>query len=291
MQLRTATIGCVCAVAALASVPASSLAKAHHKKHVAPKYYLALGDSLARGAQPNSAGATVPTSKGYANDLYAAEKSKIKGLKLLQLGCLGESTTSMMSGGICKYKGGNQLKAAVRFIKTHKIAFVTLDIGANDVDFCAPGGVIDLKCLSAGVASIGKNVPKIVAALRSAGPDVEMIGMTYYDPFLADYLSGASGQSVAALSVGLAKSVNQTLTTAYTTSKFKVADVATAFDTYVPFTTMVPAPAGGSYSTIPLAVAKICQLTWMCAAKPVGPNIHANALGYTAIANVFAPLV
>jgi hypothetical protein len=27
--------------------------------------------------------------------------------------------------------------------------------------------------------------------------------------------------------------------------------------------------------------------TWMCAAPPVGPNIHANQLGYGVIANTF----
>jgi hypothetical protein len=29
----------------------------------------------------------------------------------------------------------------------------------------------------------------------------------------------------------------------------------------------------------------------MCAAKPVGPNIHANATGYQMIAGAFRPLI
>jgi hypothetical protein len=34
-------------------------------------------------------------------------------------------------------------------------------------------------------------------------------------------------------------------------------------------------------------VAFICQLTWMCAPPPEGPNIHANESGYGVIAQEF----
>jgi hypothetical protein len=33
--------------------------------------------------------------------------------------------------------------------------------------------------------------------------------------------------------------------------------------------------------------AAVCQWTWMCAPPPVGPNIHANVLGYGVIAEAF----
>ena len=39
---------------------------------------------------------------------------------------------------------------------------------------------------------------------------------------------------------------------------------------------------------MPVAVAEVCRLTWMCAAPPVGPNIHANQAGYAVIAQAFA---
>ena len=42
-----------------------------------------------------------------------------------------------------------------------------------------------------------------------------------------------------------------------------------------------------AFGRIPLAVAYICAYTWECAAPPVGPNIHANILGYGIIANTF----
>jgi hypothetical protein len=39
--------------------------------------------------------------------------------------------------------------------------------------------------------------------------------------------------------------------------------------------------------TVPVAVARICQWTWMCAPAPRGPNIHANATGYKQLAKTF----
>ena len=39
---------------------------------------------------------------------------------------------------------------------------------------------------------------------------------------------------------------------------------------------------------LPTNVAAICSLTWMCAPPPVGPNIHANVLGYGLIAATFS---
>ena len=109
--------------------------------------------------------------------------------------------------------------------------------------------------------------------------------MDYYDPFLADYLSGPIGRGVAGLSVSLAKGVIGDLTTDFAGKKVRVADVATVFGTYIPFTTTTTLPGFG---TVPVAVANICTLTWMCAAKPQGPNIHANATGYKKIAKALA---
>lgn len=258
--------------------PSTALAKP------APRYYLALGDSLSVGVQPNAAGTSVPTNQGYANDLYAAEKHNFAGLKLEKLGCPGETTSSMINGGICHYSAGSQLKQAVKFIRKHKIAFVTIDIGANDIDGCATSSGINIACVGAGVGTIKANVPVIVAKLRTAaGPRVRIAAMTYYDPFLADYLQGSGGQGLAAASVPLAKSINDTLAGDFQAKHFKVADVATAFDTYTPFADTTTY-AG---QTVPVAVAKVCQLTWMCAAAPRGPNIHANAAGYGEIASVF----
>ena len=278
MRLKTAVLAAACL--AIGAAPASALAKA---KPATP-YYLSLGDSLAAGAQPNAAGKTLATNHGYADFLYKTEKAKIPGLKLKKLGCLGESTTSMIKGGqFCHYKG-TQLADAVTFIKTHHVVLITLDIGANDVDFCVTGLSPNVPCILAGVKSIGANTPKILAALRTAaGPKVKIAGMTYYDPFLADYLQ-PGGQGIATLSVTLAKSVNGALVDAFKAKNVRVADVAKAFKTDAPFTT-----TGTLHGkTEPVAVVDICTFTFECTAPPVGPNIHATTIGYKTIAGVFA---
>src|SRR5436305_1117010 len=61
----------VAAMACLApvSIAASNLASKPAKKH--REFYVALGDSLSRGAQPNTSGETVLTHQGYADDIYA----------------------------------------------------------------------------------------------------------------------------------------------------------------------------------------------------------------------------
>lgn len=285
MRLKLTGVAVVCALAALLPAGTALAGKPPHHKRM-PPWYLALGDSLARGAQPNAAGATVPTNRGYANDLYASERRKIKGLKLEQLGCLGETTTSMVSGGKCHYAAGSQLAQAIRFIRGHRIALITLDIGANDVDGCASGGAVNLQCVGMGIASIQANVPKIVAALRrAAGRKVRIAAITYYDPFLADYLTGPGGQALAQESVVLAEQVNTALAGDYKAGSFRVGDVAAAFKTYAPFSEMTTLPGHG---TVPVAVAEVCRLTWMCAAAPRGPNIHADAAGYRLIAKTIA---
>jgi hypothetical protein len=59
--------------------------------------------------------------------------------------------------------------------------------------------------------------------------------------------------------------------------------VFTAFRTK-DFRDKVNTPAFG---VVPLNVATLCSYTWMCAPPPVGPNEHANVLGYGVIANTF----
>jgi lysophospholipase L1-like esterase len=282
---------CIALCALGCSVPGTALAKHTTKKKKPTSYYLSLGDSLAVGAQPNAQGTTVATNQGYPNFLYAIEKRRIKGLKLAQLGCPGESTGTMINGGLCSYPAGSQLQAAVEFIAKHKIAFITLDIGANDIDSCGSittGFIftttdIDAACIDRGISSIGANAPTIAMDLRqAAGPKIKLAAMTYYDLFLADYLQGTTGQKEASQSVPLTKSVNDALSADFTAQNFLMGEVDTAFGVYMPFTTTVSTDRG----ILPVAVSDTCELTWMCSAPPIGANIHATTAGYQKIAQV-----
>src|SRR6202042_3187861 len=118
-------------------------------------YYLALGDSLSQGVHPNPSGVALRPRHGYADQLYAMLRSHQPGLRLVKLGCPGEPTVTMIHGGICSYRRGSQLAAAVSFLRAHRsrISLVTLDIGANDPDSCLSEPSVGklLGCASASV--------------------------------------------------------------------------------------------------------------------------------------------
>jgi lysophospholipase L1-like esterase len=266
------------AALAVSAVPAAAGAQTPH-------YYLALGDSLSQGYQPNSNGIGVDTDQGYVDDVYSSELANDSSLQVEKLGCPGETTKTFMDGGICPIYG-SQLRAASRFLRLHgaDTSFVTIDIGANNVDNCVSGLAVNLPCINKGVNQIKKQLPVILSTLEAADPGVPIYGMNYYDPFLAAYLDGSSGQQLAALSLDLAQEVNTTLDTIYGDYNVPVADVADAFGTYDNTFTNGDTIGG---NPVPDDVYNICALTYMCAPSPVGPNIHANPTGYQTIANAF----
>jgi lysophospholipase L1-like esterase len=249
----------------------------------AQTYYVALGDSLAVGYQPIDGG--VPTLQGYADDLFNQYKSHIPGLTLSKLGCPGETTSSMVQGGVCPSypAGSSQLDAAVNFLQTHQnqVALVTLDIGANDVDGCVSSTAIDKTCIDSGFASVSANLPWILKQLRkAAGPNTLIVGMNYYDPFLAAWELGGNGQTLALQSLAAATEFNVLLGAIYQMFGVPVADVAHAFRIY----NFLPVPG----ENVPVNVFLTLAWTWMGAPAPIGPDIHPNAAGYAVIAGAFA---
>jgi len=272
--------------AAGAATRGGSRAPAWHGHH-GPVYYLSLGDSLAQGVQPDQNGNDQETNQGYADDLFATEQANIPGLRLVKLGCPGETTTSMIHGGVCPYHLRSQLADAALFLLTHRgrVAFVTIDIGANNVDGCINNGQIDLQCIQAGFAAAQADLPIIMKVLRfAAGWHVPIVGMSYYDPFLAAWLTGPDGQTLAEESVQLTVQYNDLLDSIYAAAGSPVADVQGTFAT-TDFTDMENLPPFGE---VPLNVFNVCVWTWMCVPPPQGPNIHANAVGYQEIAGAFA---
>jgi lysophospholipase L1-like esterase len=282
---------------AAAALPGVAMAK------TAPRYYLALGDSLSQGMQPDLTGTTLNTDQGYANDLLTIERKHIRNLKLVQLGCGGDTTTSLLTGKgneaaakllHCDRRGGSQEAAAEHFLKTHhrkgEVPLITIDIGANDVDGCAavPASQV-LTCVTNGLATINTNLPKILAGLKKAAPKgTTFAGMTLYDPVLGGFFSPAAStiHALALASVALDQGVNAALTAADAKAGFLTADVAGAFDTYDTTDTV-----SWEGQQIPVNVARVCSWTWACQTPPSGPNIHANKNGYQVIANAFAAAI
>jgi lysophospholipase L1-like esterase len=277
--MRRAAIGVLFLVLATTGSAAAAGGAVDHAKI----YYVSVGDSLAAGVQPiGDRSDLYRTNEGYAEQLLQIARVSSPKLSLVKLGCPGETTTTMIDGGICSYSHGSQLDEAVSFIRAHRalVAFVTIDIGANDFP-CQ-----EARCVPAGVSAIQANLPSILATLRSAaGPNVPIVGMTLYNPFLANWLLGPDGQAFAVASASqLMGPVNGLLRGIYQGAGDPVADIETAFSSN-DFDTLVDLPGAG---TVPINVAKICVWTWVCAPAPLGPDNHANAAGYGAIAGAFA---
>lgn len=253
-----------------------------------PQYYLSLGDSLARGIQPDSRGTSLPTSGGYPDRLFSMLRGQTPDLRMVKLGCSGETSFTMIKGGICHYPAGSQLAEAEHFLREHRgrVALVTIDIGANDPNSCflgAPLGQV-ATCMNTRVRLTVSDLRTILSGLRAAGgPNLPIIGMDYYVPELAGWLRSRSGKEIAVLSERLVDGYNGLLTHAYRRYGVRVANVFDAFHSG-DFTDRVHLPGIG---TVPRNVATICQLTWACAKEPRGPNEHANDMGYAIIALAF----
>src|SRR5216684_2402880 len=111
---------------------AGVLSQGHPFHLVGPKqHYLALGDSLAFGFQPNG-----DFTHGYVPDLFQILQNEgTKDFK--NLGCPGETSSTFINGG-CSFAPPppyTQLGAALAFLQANarKVSPVTLDIGADDL--------------------------------------------------------------------------------------------------------------------------------------------------------------
>lgn len=286
--MRCAVAG-VAAIGVAAVVLATGGTRPAYAADDSRPYYLALGDSLSQGVQPNATPPLFETNRGYVDDLYTVERAEHPGLQLQKLGCPGETTTSMIDGRICPYTHGSQLADAVVFLKTHKVAFVTIDIGANNIDNCAASAGIDPACVGGGFSAAGSDLPVILATLRSAAPRVPIYAMNYYDPFLAAWLAGQQtfARESVCITTGLgfgtycgaplpSSGFDGELAAIYAAFGVPVADVASAFQT----NNFAEVPLVG----LPVNVALVCSWTWACSPYQ---NFHANDIGYGVIAATF----
>lgn len=276
------------AVAGSLAIAVTGCSASHTPSRPVPaSYYLALGDSLSQGVQPDASGTSVRTRHGYADQLYAALRRHHPGLRLVKLGCAGETTATMINGGICRYASGSQLAAAAGFLHAHarRMFLITLDIGANDPDSCItmPSAAKLATCVGKSIPRATANLTTILTRLRQAGPGARIIAMNYYLPALAQWRNGIIGRAFARVSAVAAAGYNTLLTNVYKGFGVRVADVFSAFHT-TDFGHEVTVPGLGR---LPRNVAAICQWTWECAAPPRGPNQHANQAGYQVIARTF----
>ena len=246
--------------------------------------YLALGTSMAVGFQPGPG----ETAKGYVDDLWRSMQQQIPGLTLRNVGCPGETSRSMITGkhSLCHYAAGSQLDAAVAFLQAHpgQVAFITVEVGANDlIERCLPdSGRLDRACAADLLPRLQTRLTHIVDALAVAGPDVPIVGMTYYDPLLGFWGLVPGGRALARADQRVWTDLNATFATAYTDAGATVADVAATFR-IDDFTDTIVVPGRGP---LPVNVALTCRWTWFCSPRFAG-DPHPNRTGYRKIARTF----
>jgi len=279
-----AALACAALVAlggALAGTAGSAGATTSPAPHglASPVYQLSLGDSLAYGI-----GASAP-ALDYVSLVAAHAATAYPGLQVENLSCPGATTTSMINGQAgCAPPTDTQLAAAESFLSSHvgQVPFITIDIGANNVDGCLTGGsTINVPCIVSGLGAIGTDLPKILAGLHAAAPGVPIFGMDYYNPFLALWvLGGAGGPALATQSATLSTILNGSLVQEYG------AGGAIPVDVQGPFATQDFALTGSFQGTVvPENVSRTCAWTHMCDAS--GLTIHTNDIGHAVLARAF----
>lgn len=228
-------------------------------------YYLALGNSISFGYQPN-----LDFTDGFVDQTFA-QLHKADVTDLANYACAGESTTTMIHGncpgGLIHHNAysGPQLDAAVAFLKAHagKVNPVTLDIGSNDVltDFnvstCSTVGdpTGDLATMDANLTST--ILPRLLDAMKPARgtAPTDFVLLNYYNP----WAKACPGSSV------FAHLLNDHLAADARQFQVPVVDVYAAF---------------GGDSNI---ASNICAYTWICDAH--NPDLHPTTAGYKVMSN------
>ncbi|MHB8148412.1 MAG: SGNH/GDSL hydrolase family protein [Vulcanimicrobiaceae bacterium] len=176
--------------------------------------YLALGDSLAYGMQIGhlkqeiAAGHVTASSfnTGYVNLIAEKLESTNPGLRVVDLGCPAETSSSFINGP-CGFAttgkpfghtplpmhvqySGAQLTEALSYLrnKNDDVKLITLDLGINDLRAielkCTVASTFE-KCLQSGWPAVSKtvesNLHTVLSELRSAAPHTKILVMTYYN--------------------------------------------------------------------------------------------------------------
>lgn len=279
---------CLALAATLLLLPAAAQAAKPAKR-----FYVSLGDSYATGFQVLSADGTQKdnTRNGFAYQIPALAAKRGYNLDLVNFGCGGATTTSMLEQTApCSNRvfdghgwgGKTQVAAAEKFLRAHRgeVALITVSIGGNDVTACARAAD-PFSCVAVATQALKENVTEVAVRLRAAaGRRVKLVGTTYPDVILGSWIGENPDQSLAQASVlGFKSLINPTLKAAYAEAKGGFADVTAATGAYTPLdqtTTLEP------YGTIPVAVAEVCRLTYYCEFR----DIHAKTAGYKVIAKL-----
>jgi lysophospholipase L1-like esterase len=303
-RARTRLFVCVAALAVLGTLALAPAAGAKSTGNT----YLALGDSLAYGyhqaqfQEELKAKGYVEAARfndGYVNDFGGALKLFNPRLQIVNDGCPGETTETMINGSgdgpeycaggptgspfpkafLHHSYPGTQLEDALAVAK-EGVSTITLDIGANDIlqflghtcgfpaTFTCTQGQIEAE-----IGQVTANVGYILSQLRAAAPKAKIIFVSQYNPYPTVLQPEGTGDATVEALNGALKSVAATYGASF-------ANTARAIN----FSGTHGGPESGDIRTV-------CAFTAMCPGgtfNPASPSadIHPTKLGYAVMAGV-----
>jgi lysophospholipase L1-like esterase len=238
------------------------------KKTASPRsYYLALGDSITYGFQPDKPNAAPPSAfdSGYV-DVFAARLRKLAPkTHVVNYGCPGETTVTFTRGG-CPWLAegkklhdafrGSQLEAALSFVRAHPghVSPITLALWGNDLLPLSQKG----KRAPRAIASVASRLKSILVRLRAGAPTAEIIVTGAWNPEV-DQLKRAEP---------LYRSLDAAIARDAAASRARVAKAFPAFN-----------PPG----SLRKQRARLCALTFFCTKG----DPHPTDAGYRALAGAF----
>lgn len=267
-------------VLALVLVGIDALVLAQHDPNIVLKrshYYLALGDSLTFGYQPN-----LNFTDGFADQVFAS-LHPANVTEEINFACAGENTTSMIQGGcIARFAHhgsytGAQLDAALAFLNAHpgQVSPITLEIGANDIlpdwqgSSCTPNATAnaDLATMDANLTTT--ILPELTKALNIGGSPLlragSLVMLNYYNPFAAQCPNSAT----------FVHTFNQHLAADAAKFKVPIVDIYAAFGGDSQMATNVCKGQPDSHG-VPR------PFTWICTSPYF--DLHPTTAGYTTMA-------
>ncbi len=305
-RIRVRSLACVAALAVFAAL---ALAPAAGAKGVGSTY-LALGDSLAYGyhqaqfeeeLKEKGYVEAANFDDGYVDDFGAALQLLNPKLQIVNDGCPGETTETMIKGSgvygpeycaggptgspfpkafLHHSYPGSQLEDALAIAKEPGVGTITLDIGANDIlQFLGHtcGFPATFTCspeqIEAEIGQVTANVGYILAQLRGAAPKAKIVFVSQYNPYPTVLKPEGTGDATV-------EALNGALKTVAASYGVKFANTLRVIN----FSGTHGGPEAGDIPTV-------CAFTAMCPGgefNPASPSadIHPTKLGYAAIAGV-----
>jgi lysophospholipase L1-like esterase len=185
------------------------------------------------------------------------------------------------------------------------VGLITLSIGGNDLLKCNLFGesnaTVLQKCFEASLSELASNLATIVLTLQATSPNIPIVAMNLYQPFVALWLNGKAGQAMVDLTMAATTALNDVLDNVYGALQVPVVNAAEAFGTFI-------YKDGGAGPDPPTNVRLVCQWTNMCEMQESGelvllgdyddttldvprPDIHPNNEGYEVLADAHISLI